>query len=35
VTSKAIAKEANLNIIPGWVGTIEDEQQALQVGCCS
>lgn len=35
VTSKAIAKEAHLNIIPGWVGTIEDDQQALQVGCCS
>jgi hypothetical protein len=32
VTSKVIAKEARLNIIPGWVGTIEDDRQALQVG---
>lgn len=31
VESKRIAKEAGLNIIPGYVGVIVDEEHALQV----
>lgn len=31
VESKRIAKEAGLNIIPGFIGEIMDEQHAIQV----
>lgn len=31
VESKRIAKQAGLNIIPGYIGEIRDEQHALEV----
>lgn len=31
VESKKIARDANLNIIPGWVGEIDDEEHAVEV----
>lgn len=31
IHSKRIAQEARLNMIPGWVGEVESQEQALQV----
>jgi propionyl-CoA carboxylase alpha chain len=31
IESKAIAKEAGVNTIPGWVGVVEDSKTALKL----